>query len=252
MKTSNSNTKAQILRSTFYLLLLLAICAMPFALAKRSFDGLTTSATQSKQTGILSFAERVAYQRGIEDVYWRHRIWPRSRGEQSGPKPALEKIMSQTRIEAKVGEYLRNSQMLAEYWHRPITPEQLQAEMERMARNTKQPEVLRELFQALGNDPFVIAECLARPVLTEALFAELSDHDKGQRVALLRTTEVYVFGFTARHDKSPDCRCAHRKLSAITGMLSATGMTVRSRPKSAHKGQLGQGLGRRNPPTEGI
>src|SRR5207247_10607025 len=32
-----------------------------------------------------------------------------------------------------------------------------------------QPEVLRELFAALGNDPFVIAECLARPVLSERL-----------------------------------------------------------------------------------
>ena len=50
MKKSNSNTKAQIFRSAFYLLLLLAICAMPFALAKRSFGGLTTSATPSKQT----------------------------------------------------------------------------------------------------------------------------------------------------------------------------------------------------------
>jgi hypothetical protein len=29
--------------------------------------------------------------------------------------------------------------------------------------------VLREIFEALGNDPFVIAECLARPVLAERL-----------------------------------------------------------------------------------
>src|SRR5437667_1697295 len=35
----------------------------------------------------LTFAERVSYQRAIEDVYWRHRIWPRSRGENSNPKP---------------------------------------------------------------------------------------------------------------------------------------------------------------------
>ncbi|MGC1294479.1 MAG: hypothetical protein WA869_05505, partial [Alloacidobacterium sp.] len=125
MKNSNSNTKAQILRSAFYLFLLLAIYAMPFALAERSSDGLTTSATSSKQTRILSFAERVAYQRAIEEVYWLHRIWPRSRGEQPGPKPALEKIMSQAQVEAKVEEYLRNSELLAEYWHRPITPEQL-------------------------------------------------------------------------------------------------------------------------------
>ena len=41
--------------------------------------------------------------------------------------------------------------------------------MERMAQHTKQPEVLREIFAALGNDPFVIAECLARPVLSERL-----------------------------------------------------------------------------------
>jgi hypothetical protein len=25
----------------------------------------------------LTFAERVAYQRTIEEVYWRHRIWPK-------------------------------------------------------------------------------------------------------------------------------------------------------------------------------
>ena len=43
--------------------------------------------------------------------------------------------------------------------------------MDRMARDTKQPEVLRELFEALGNDPFVIAECLARPTLVERGFA---------------------------------------------------------------------------------
>ena len=77
--------------------------------------------------------------------------------------------MSQAQIEKKVEDYLRNSQALEDYWQRPITADQLQAEMERMASHTKQPEVLRELFAALGNDPFVIAECLARPVLAERL-----------------------------------------------------------------------------------
>src|SRR5207245_6758453 len=50
-----------------------------------------------------------------------------------------------------------------------IRAEQLQAEMERIAEHTRQPEVLRALFEALGNDSFVIAECLARPVLAERL-----------------------------------------------------------------------------------
>jgi hypothetical protein len=46
--------------------------------------------------------------------------------------------------------------------------------MDRMASNTKQPEVLGELFETLGNDPFVIAECLARPLLAERLFKSVN------------------------------------------------------------------------------
>src|SRR6266478_2901787 len=86
--------------------------------------------------------------------------------------------MSQAQIEEKVEDYLRNSQALEDYWQRPITPDQLQAEMERIASQTKQPGVLREIFSALGNDPFVIAECLARPVLAERLLTQLYAHDE--------------------------------------------------------------------------
>jgi hypothetical protein len=78
--------------------------------------------------------------------------------------------MSHAQLETKVTDYLRKSQALEDYWQRPLTPQQLQAEMDRMAQHTKQPEVLRELFQALGNDPSVVAECLARPVLADRLF----------------------------------------------------------------------------------
>ena len=112
----------------------------------------------------LTFADRVAYQRAIEEVYWHHRIWPK---ENLNPKPSLDAVTSQTQLKNKVADYLRNSQAVEDYWQKSITAEQLQAEMDRMARDTKQPEVLRELFEALGNDPFVIAECLARPTLVE-------------------------------------------------------------------------------------
>jgi N-acetylneuraminic acid mutarotase len=120
----------------------------------------------------LSFAERVTYQRTIEDVYWRHRIWPNDRHD---PKPPLDSVMSQAQVEKKVADYLGKSQALEDHWQRPITAEQLQVEMDRMAANTKQPEVLRELFETLGNDPFVIAECLARPVLVDGLLGKIHD-----------------------------------------------------------------------------
>src|SRR5881394_3000687 len=85
--------------------------------------------------------------------------------------------MSQGELENKVAGYLRDSIALEDH-RQPITAEQLQAEMDRMARDTKQPEVLRELFEALGNDPLVIAECLARPVLSERMVANFYPHDK--------------------------------------------------------------------------
>ncbi len=42
--------------------------------------------------------------------------------------------MSQAQIESKVHDYLRKSQALQDYWQQPITSEQLQAEMDRMAK----------------------------------------------------------------------------------------------------------------------
>src|SRR5215467_2021570 len=63
----------------------------------------------------LTFAQRVNYQRAIEEVYWRHRIWPKERRD---PKPSLDVVMSQAQLEKKVTEYLRKSQALEEYWQR--------------------------------------------------------------------------------------------------------------------------------------
>src|SRR5438128_1868228 len=159
------SVKAHLIRGAFYLLLLVSVSTIPFALGS----------WQAHAQRTLTFAERVAYQRAIEDVYWRHRIWPKERPD---AKPPLDAVMSRAQLEKKVSDYLRNSQALEDYWQRPITAEQLQAEMDRMARNTKQPEVLRELFEALGNDPFVIAECLARSALAERLVTSWYSYDQ--------------------------------------------------------------------------
>lgn len=101
----------------------------------------------------LTFQERVAYQRAVEDVYWRHRVWPK---ENLNPKPSLDAVMSQEQLEKKVTDYLHESEELGSYRQSPITAEDLQAEMDRMASNTKQPEVLREIFEALGMIPLLL------------------------------------------------------------------------------------------------
>ena len=71
------------------------------------------SAMRRKQT--LTFADRVAYQRAIEEVYWRHRIWPKAN---AGAKPPLDRVMPHEAIEKKVEDYLRDSQALEDYWQR--------------------------------------------------------------------------------------------------------------------------------------
>ena len=50
--------------------------------------------------------------------------------------------------------------------------------------------MLREIFAALGNDPLVIAECLARPILTERLITELYAHDQRFHGELKRRAEA--------------------------------------------------------------
>src|SRR5581483_75288 len=129
MKTSTA-TKGYIIRSTAYATLLLcvilAVCS--------AFDLSGKLSEPRRQSRTLTLADRVAYQRAIEEVYWRHRIWPK---ENPGPKPPLDAVLSQAQIESKVADYLRKSQALADYWQRPVTASQLQAEMDRMATNTR-------------------------------------------------------------------------------------------------------------------
>src|SRR6478735_11522822 len=117
-----------------------AVCSMINGTLLAFFHPEAPANTSHPAGAGLTFAQRIGYQRAIEEVYWRHRVWPK---ENSKPKPSLDEVMSAKQIEKKVEGYLRDSRTLEAHWQKPIAPEQLQAEMERMARNTKQPEVLR-------------------------------------------------------------------------------------------------------------
>ena len=112
---------------------------------------------------------RLVAQRAIEAVYQRQRIWPKDNPQ---PKPApnsmLDDVLPAAALRAKVEEYLRMSRALEVFTGAALTPEQLQAELERMARQTRQPAVLGALWAALDHDPLLLAECLARPVVAAA------------------------------------------------------------------------------------
>src|SRR5215468_4932528 len=120
MKTKN-NSSAYIIRSAAWAgFLSFGFIALGLAVDSpnewhKSAGATSAYATTAKslaQTRELTFAERVAYQRAIEDIYWRYRIWPK---ENRNPKPSLDAVMSKAQLENKVTDYLRNSQELEEY-----------------------------------------------------------------------------------------------------------------------------------------
>jgi len=108
----------------------------------------------------LTFEERVNAQAAIERVYYAHQI---------GATQAFEAAVPRAVLESKVRKYLEQTVALDVYWKTAVSDEMLQAELERMAHGTKMPERLLELYAALGNDPFVIKECLARATLVDRL-----------------------------------------------------------------------------------
>jgi hypothetical protein len=100
----------------------------------------------------LTLAERIQAQEKIERIYYNHRIWPESN---KSLKPPFEEMVPRSVIEKKVNDSLTVR----------ITAKMLQVEMDRIAKTTKDPEMLQELFSALNNDPYLIAETLVRPIL---------------------------------------------------------------------------------------
>jgi N-acetylneuraminic acid mutarotase len=108
----------------------------------------------------LTFEERVKAQEAIERVYYSHRI---------GHADSFEKAVPREVVEGKVRKYLEQTGALASDRKIVVTDAMLQAELQRMTAGTRMPERLHELYTALGNDPFVIKECLARATLVDRL-----------------------------------------------------------------------------------
>lgn len=63
----------------------------------------------------------------------------------------------------------REAQLATAGW--VITEDDMQAELDRMARQSRMPDRLQQMFAALGNEPAAAADCLARPALVERAWA---------------------------------------------------------------------------------
>src|SRR5882672_7740772 len=117
----------------------------------------------------LTIEDRVKAQETIERVYYSHQI---------GVKRPFDEAVSRKLIAQKVVTYLKQTAALEGLWHTPITKAMLERELARMSRGSRMPDRLRELREALGEDPDVILECLVLPALANRLTRNFFDYDK--------------------------------------------------------------------------
>ncbi len=116
----------------------------------------------------LSFEERVRAQEAIERVYYSY---------QTGASRPFEEAVPREALERKVRTYLKQTIALESFWKTSVTSDMLRRELERMTTKTQMPGRLRQLFAALGDDPLLVHECLARPVLVDRLARNFFDND---------------------------------------------------------------------------
>ena len=145
----------------------------------------------SRGARILTFEERLAAQRAVEEVFWNHRIWPAGN---PGPKPRFAEVLPESVLRAKVEDVVRRTNALQTLWGIRITAADLDAEMVRMARSTKAPDTLRELYDALGNDPVLIGEALARPAIADRLMRDAYAWDPDIHADLRRSVTQAMAG----------------------------------------------------------
>lgn len=116
----------------------------------------------SRFAAAMSFEERVKRQEAID------RLYDQSTATESGTQQ-WDAARGRRIAEKKVTLYLHQTVALEKHWNRTINGEILQAEIARIMKNTKDPALLGKIFAELNNDPYLIAECVARPALVDRL-----------------------------------------------------------------------------------
>jgi hypothetical protein len=119
----------------------------------------------------LTLDERMDCMQRIDRVYASHRIDSAAIGQKGSTGDS-------DRLRSRVESYLVQAEALRDFFHRPLTDADISKEIERIERDTKDPERLRELYAALGDDPVLVGECLARPAVTERLVRTLYAADR--------------------------------------------------------------------------
>jgi len=129
----------------------------------------------------LTLEDRVRAQEAIERVYYSHL---------TGASRPFEDAVAREVLDRKVRTSLKQSLALERFWSTPVTADMLLGESRRMACGTRMPERLRELHDALGDDPFLFEETVARAALVDRLSRNFYAYDQHLHAAARTEAEA--------------------------------------------------------------
>ena len=152
----------------------------------------------------------VSCKMAIKELQWSYNIWPKVNKTE---KPSFTEVVNKNHIYRSVINNLKKQTVLANEFGIKLSKDMLQGEIDRMARDTKDPGRLQELYASLDNNPTSITECVARPNLVNRLLQDQyknnqylhKDLDRQARSELLRyqqtntldstNAEVYIIDY---------------------------------------------------------
>ena len=112
-------------------------------------------------------AENALVRQSIEQFKQQRRdTWSRHQNPQF-ERRAVDAAVPVQSVRARLDREQAIRNLLTSVWGEAVSSDVVQAEINRMARDTKAPETLQALFGLLGNDPRKVAAHLARPRLEE-------------------------------------------------------------------------------------
>jgi hypothetical protein len=104
----------------------------------------------------------------IERVYYRHRL---------GDKPSFEQVLPRSALERMVRQDLLKEATLKRVYGDEITGPLLDAEVQRIDRTTRAPDILAEIKTALGHDSQRFSRRFAQPMLVDRRLREHFEND---------------------------------------------------------------------------
>jgi hypothetical protein len=117
----------------------------------------------------------------VERVYY---------AKQAGAKEPFEKAVPRSAIEKRVQQEVLKERVLQRVYGLSVSPDQVQAEVERIRRSSLNPQMLREIQEALANSPARFADVVAKPLVVDRVLRARFEADAAPQNAKRQAAET--------------------------------------------------------------